>query len=193
MQQFVGVGSVSAQVGNIIGKFSPVLGIYLPLIVNAAQLVGNSTAVYLLSKLGRRTIALLGNGIVGAINLIIGLLFLFINTNTSAIIIAVTVFLIIYMLIFGLTLGPITWLYVPEVIPADIVPFATVNNWVAATIVYTMTPIVVGEFNDNPDVLFFIFTAITTLFFIMNLFLMEETRGLTREQIARKYGGEVEG
>jgi hypothetical protein len=76
------------------------------------------------------------------------------------------------MLIFGLTLGPITWLYVPEIIPANIVPFATVSNWIAATVVYTMTPIVISECGNNPSTLFFIFSGLTIFFFIMNVILM---------------------
>lgn len=112
MQQFVGVGSVSAQVGNIIGTYSHTLGLYLPLIVNSVQLVGNYSAVFLLRSMGRRTVALLGNGGVGLIDLTIAVLFLFIGEGWS-IVIGVTVALILYMLLFGLTLGPITWLYVP--------------------------------------------------------------------------------
>lgn len=112
MQQFVGVGSVSAQVGNIIGTYSHTLGLYLPLIVNSVQFVGNFSAVFLLKYVGRKTITLIGNGGLFVIDLIIGVLFIFVDDGMG-IIIAATVFLIIYMLLFGLTLGPITWLYVP--------------------------------------------------------------------------------
>lgn len=177
MQQFVGVGSVSAQVGNIIGTYSYTLGLYLPLIVNSVQLVGNYSAVFLLRTMGRRKVALLGNGGVGLIDLIIAILFLFISEGWG-VVIGVTVALILYMLMFGLTLGPITWLYVPEIIPASVVPYATMDNWIAATIVYTITPIVVDA--AGPAVLFFIFTGLTAIFFVMNLLLMVETKGLTR-------------
>lgn len=186
MQQFVGVGSVSAQVGNIIGTYNSTLGLYLPLIVNSVQLVGNFSAVFLLRSMGRKTVALLGNGGVGLIDLAISVLFIFINDG-NGIIIAVTVFLILYMLLFGLTLGPITWLYIPEIIPADMVPYATVDNWVAATIVYSMTPMVVGAYGGNPSVLFFIFTGLTFLFFVINALFMVETKGLSREETANRF------
>lgn len=180
MQQFVGVGSVSAQVGNIIGTYNKTLGLYLPLIVNSVQLIGNFSAVFLLKLLGRKTVALIGNGGIGLIDLTIAVLFIFIDDGNS-IIISVTVFLILYMLLFGLTLGPITWLYIPEIIPANMVPYATVDNWVAATIVYSMTPMVVGAFDGNPSVLFFIFTGLTFTFFVINALFMVETKGLNRE------------
>jgi hypothetical protein len=79
LQQLVGLGSVSAQVGNIIGTYSSTLGIYLPLIVNVVQLIGGYFAVYLLKSMGRRTVALLGNGSIGLVDLAISILFLFIN------------------------------------------------------------------------------------------------------------------
>jgi SP family arabinose:H+ symporter-like MFS transporter len=171
MQQFVGVGSVSAQVGNIIGTYNHTLGLYLPLLVNSVQLIGNFSAVFLLKTMGRRTVALLGNGGVGLIDLTIAVLFLFIDDG-NGVIIAATIFLILYMLLFGLTLGPIVWLYVPEIIPASMVPYATMDNWIAATIVYSMTPMVVGAFDGNPSVLFFIFTGLTFFFFVINFIFM---------------------
>lgn len=59
------------------------------------------------------------------------------------------------------------------------------DNWIAATIVYTITPIVVHS--AGPAALFFIFTGLTTICFIINFFLMVETKGLTREQIAKRF------
>jgi SP family arabinose:H+ symporter-like MFS transporter len=142
MYQLVGVGSVSAQVGNIIGTFDSTLGIYLPLIVNFVQLIGNSLAIYLLGKIGRKTVTLIGNGCLGIINLSLAILFIYIDDST-AVIVVITVLLTLYMFIFGLTLGPVVWLYVPEIIPANNVPIATMHNWIAATAVFTLTPVIV--------------------------------------------------
>lgn len=144
LQQFVGLGSISAQVGNIIGTYSESLRVYLPLIVNSVQLIVSFFAVFLLKSMGRRTVTLLGNGGLCIINLAIAILFIYIDDGDS-VIIAVSVLFVLFMIIFGLTLGPITWLYVPEIIPASMVPFATADNWAAATIVYSTIPIIVGE------------------------------------------------
>jgi hypothetical protein len=59
------------------------------------------------------------------------------------------------------------------------------GNWIAATVVYTITPIVVNA--AGPSTLFFIFTAITAIFFVINFFFMVETKGLSREEIAKRY------
>jgi hypothetical protein len=77
--QFVGLGSVSAQVGNIIGTYSSFLGIYLPLIVNTVQLIGSYFTVFLLKSMGRRTLGLFGNASIGLVDLAISVLFLFID------------------------------------------------------------------------------------------------------------------
>ena len=179
MQQFVGLGSVSAQVGNIIGTYSDSLRIYLPLIVNSVQLIVSFLAVFLLKSMGRKTVTLMGNGGLFVINLAIAILFIYIDYGES-IIIAVSVLFVLFMIIFGLTIGPITWLYVPEIIPASMVPFATADNWAAATIVYSMIPIIVGAFDGNPSILFFIFASVTLVCFVINALLMVETKGLNR-------------
>ncbi len=59
------------------------------------------------------------------------------------------------------------------------------GNWIAATIVYTITPIVVDV--AGPSTLFFIFTGITAIFFVINFLFMVETKGLSREEIAKLY------
>lgn len=68
--------------------------------------------MFLLKSMGRRTLTLLGNGGLGLIDLTIAVLFLFISEGWG-IVIGVTAALLIYMIVFGLTLGPVTWLYVP--------------------------------------------------------------------------------
>jgi len=49
----------------------------------------------------------------------------------------------VYMIVYGISLGPVVWLYVPEIIPAKIVPLATMMNWTGASICVIFTPIVI--------------------------------------------------
>lgn len=175
----MGLGGISAQAGNIIGTYSESLRVYLPLIVNSVQLIVSFFAVFLLKSMGRRTVTLLGNGGLCIINLAIAILFVYIDDRDS-VIIAVSVLFVLFMITFGLTLGPITWLYVPEIIPANMVPFATADNWAAATIVYSTIPIIIGASDGNPSILFFIFASVTFVCYMINSLLMVETKGLNR-------------
>lgn len=60
------------------------------------------------------------------------------------------------------------------------VPFATADNWASATIVYSMTPIIIGAADGNPSILFFIFAGATLVCFVINALLMVETKGLNK-------------
>lgn len=55
------------------------------------------------------------------------------------------VILIFYNIVYGVTLGPTVWLYVPEIIPAKIVPFATTLNWIGCSIAILILPVL----NEN--------------------------------------------
>lgn len=46
------------------------------------------------------------------------------------------------MITYSLTLGPTVWMYVPEIIPAKFVPFATTLNWLASSMCIIILPIV---------------------------------------------------
>lgn len=89
------------------------------------------------------------------------------------------VFLILFNIGYGATLGPIVWLYVPEIIPAKIVPFITMLNWFSASICVIFTPIAIDVNHNNADAVFFCFGGITLLFFVMNVFLLVETKNKT--------------
>ena len=59
--------------------------------------------------------------------------------------------LFIYLAAFTMTVGPITWLYVPEIIQPGIVAYATMINWLSACLVVWVYP-VARENSANKDV-----------------------------------------
>jgi hypothetical protein len=112
MQQMTGVNAIVTQVGTIITKYNKDLGDYTPLIINIVQLICTSLAIGLLRKVGRRPVINLGNLGLGICNVLIGIAFIFIST-WSASITLIFGLLIVYMIIYGISLGPTVWLYVP--------------------------------------------------------------------------------
>jgi len=79
--------------------------------------------------------------------------------------------MIFYMIIYGTSLGPTAWLYVPEIIPAKIVPFAVTFNWIACSICIIVTPIMNSAFGVDYPV-FFLFGGITLTLYIFNYFMI---------------------
>ena len=94
--------------------------------------------------------------------------------------------LTIFLMVFGFTAGPLVWLYVPEIIPAETVPFATFLNWSASTLTIVITPIITHAVG-SPYPVFFIFGGISMILFVLNYIFLVETKGLTPSQINAKF------
>jgi membrane protein implicated in regulation of membrane protease activity len=95
--------------------------------------------------------------------------------------------LILYMMVYSISLGPVTWLYVPEIMPARIVPLATMMNWFGCSLCVILTPMVIEATGGNPYVAFFSFAAISIVFGVLNAVWVVETKDCTGEQIAKKF------
>ncbi len=67
--------------------------------------------------------------------------------------------LLSFMVNFAFTLGPLVWMYVPQVAQPNIVTLATAMNWFGATLVMFLFPILKGKLlNNNPAILFYFFS-----------------------------------
>jgi MFS transporter, SP family, arabinose:H+ symporter len=177
MMQITGINAVVTQANNIVADIIPDLAEYVPLIINSVQLLATIVTVALLAGLGRKPLILLGNLSLAFIDIALGVLFLFKDWAPGGYIILTL--LILYMAVYGLSLGPIIWLYVPEILPSKSVPLATMMNWLSSSICVILTPIVTEANGNNPFPVFFFFGGITLLLFIANCFLVVETKGLS--------------
>jgi membrane protein YdbS with pleckstrin-like domain len=77
-------------------------------------LLSTLCSVFVLGYFGRRPLILLGNFSLGLVDIVIAVMFLILATInwTPAVYIALG-FIMIFMIIYGLTIGPAVWLYVP--------------------------------------------------------------------------------
>ena len=119
-----------------------------------------------MANFGRKPLTLFGNIVLGVVDMLLGLLFIFYDWSTSGYIILVL--LVIYIIVFGVSLGPVVWLYVPEIIPSKIVPIATVMNFLGASIATIFTPMIMEANNNNAFPAFFGFGCITLVLFVIN-------------------------
>lgn len=84
-------------------------------------------------------------------------------------------FFVIYISAFVTTLGPITWLYISEIVQPPTVPYTTMVNWIFSCLIITLFPMLKE------------YTIYLLLFFALNLLLnqimcyyfMIETKGKT--------------
>lgn len=139
---------------------------------------------YLLSRLGRRTILLYGTLFEGVACALISIGFFIKDSNSGASEVMILIGLFFYMAVFGLSLGPVVWLYIPEIVQPKIVPYSTASNWISASLVIILFPIITDNILDkNPGILFVFFTVWCTGSVVFNYFFVLETKDKTERMI----------
>jgi hypothetical protein len=46
------------------------------------------------------------------------------------------------MAIYGLSLGPVSWLYIADIVQPKMIPYSTAGNWIPASIIIILFPII---------------------------------------------------
>jgi MFS transporter, SP family, sugar:H+ symporter len=188
LQQLSGIDFVSAYSVQLSTEIaSGEASLVLPSIINFSQIIPLIIASILLRHFGRKPILLLGVVAGFIANLIIGIGFFIRNSS-----IAGTIFLycgiFLYMIAFGLSLGPVIFLYIPEVISPRQVSYTITVMWIAATIAVTLFPILTNDvLNGNPGVLFFFSAGVCFLSIFPIYFWLVETKDKTEKQIIDDY------
>lgn len=86
--------------------------------------------------------------------------------------------------VFGLSLGPVVWLYIPEIVQPNIIPYSTAANWISASLVISLFPILSEKLlGGNPGFLFIFFTVWCFGCFIFNIFFVVETKDKSEQTI----------
>ena len=181
MMQLAGIGGVLTQANVIIDSVLPSISKYTGLIITCVQFFCNIMTMPILAKFGRKQIILIGNLLLAIIDIALAIFFVFSDWKPTGII--CTVLLILFVSVFGLTMAPIR-LYVPEILPAKKVPWATMMNWLGASITTLFTPMMIDSNHGNPYPAFFMFGGTIAVCYVYNLLVMVDTKGRTTKQIA---------
>ena len=84
--------------------------------------------------------------------------------------------LLFLLLAIGLTLGPFFWVYIPEIVPPEVIPFSTCAYWLSSAIIFGLTRVLIG----HVYFLFFFFSWSFLSLWINKKFVLE-TKGKTQE------------
>ena len=112
LQQFVGINAVIVYGSEIVSKVFPSLANLIPVFLNLEQIVGGLLSSYLLTKFGRKTLLQLGTVLAAFCLLIIALGFFIQDSSQNVANALIVIGLVIFMANFGLSLGPLVWLYI---------------------------------------------------------------------------------
>lgn len=188
IQQFSGVNAVALYGGVIAGQELPDMADILPSLLNLTQIFSTLLASYLLSYFGRRFILLWGTLVLGLISTLITIGFFIKDSSSRDGAILEIVGLFLFLVIYGVSLGPVVGLYLPEIVQPTVIPYAIFLNWLASFIVSCFFPILVEVLPDqNPYPLFLFFSVCLALAFIFNAFYVVESKNRTEKEIWKRY------
>ena len=161
-QQMVGMGAIISYSGEIAGEMMPFIEKIFPVLINIVAIMGCFIAIPVIQRIGRKKTLTYGSLSLsislGILSLSLGKFnFTNIETNSTLHSIWIMFVFIFIRLIFSISLGPLVWMYVPEIVQPNIVPYPTMLNWMTVAGVNLLFPILTALAGGNPAWVFFIF------------------------------------
>jgi SP family galactose:H+ symporter-like MFS transporter len=184
-QQFIGVNTVIYYAPTIFqeaGFASANSAILATSVVGVVNVIATVIAIFLLDKLGRRTLLLIGSAAMVVALIMLGAIFAFGVSNVGML---TLIALVIYIFAFAISMGPVFWLMSAEIFPtrvravgASVCSFA---NWTANFVVSLTFLSLVSAFGQS--LTFWLYAVLGILAFVFCLKLVPETKGRSLEQI----------
>lgn len=155
--------------------------LFAQVIIGAVNVIFTVVALFLSDKWGRKPLLITGlSGIISSL-MVVGTCFYFNYTNGPLLL----VMLLLFIACFALSLGPITWILINEIFPADVrvksVTICTLFVWVAVWLVGQFFPWLLE--NVGAAGVFWIFAGFSALNLLIILKVLVETKGKTLEEI----------
>lgn len=184
IQQFAGCNAVLFYSDKIfkgdgdpdnIDPFDDKMAKVFTILIGCILIFASWLAGKIIDKFGRKSMLLLGE-ILCITTLILLTIFGFLKlTEPSKYII------LIYIFSYGASLGPIVWLYLPEILPEKGVSVAAIANWVGCGILGFIFPILRKAIEIQGTFLIFLGCCVLAMIY-MSIFV-KETKGKTTEEI----------
>ena len=164
--------------------------------LGVTNLIFTFVGLYLIDRLGRKTLLLIGS--VGYIASLGACAWAFQSGNTSF----VPACLFAFIAAHAVGQGAVIWVFISEIFPTSAralgQSFGSATHWVFAALLTTVFPIIAGsEEEDLPALasqaqIFSFFCGMMVLQLIWVLTMVPETRGVPLEEVSRKLGVRLE-
>lgn len=160
--------------------------------IGGTNLVFTFVGLYLIDRLGRRTLL-----IIGSIGYIISLLLVAWSFSSQASPSFLMTFLLLFIASHAIGQGAVIWVFLSEIFPNKIramgQSFGASVHWVFAGIITLITPVFLDEkhgiFKENPWPIFAFFAFMMVLQLIWVLMKVPETKGISLEDLEKKMMG----
>lgn len=152
--------------------------------IGATNLVFTFAGLYLIDRLGRKTLLHIGSyGYIISLSLV-GIAFLQ-NWEGGF----VPLFLFMFIAAHAIGQGAIIWVFISEIFPdhlrAQGQAFGSSVHWVLAALITLFMPAALSAF-ENPGLVFLFFAFMMVLQLIFVLFMMPETKGIPLEKLSKQ-------
>ncbi|KAI5361175.1 Putative major facilitator, sugar transporter, major facilitator superfamily [Septoria linicola] len=193
-QQFVGINALIYYSPTLFKSFGLDFSMQLIMsgVLNIMQLVGVTSSLWTMDKLGRRPLLLIGSALMFISHLVISVLVGLYSDDWPSYRAqgwACVAMLLFYMIAFGASWGPVPWAMPSEVFPSSLrakgVALSTCSNWLNNFIIGLITPPLVQHTGYGAYVFFAVFCALS---FVWTFFFVPETKGKTLEQMDGVFG-----
>ncbi|MCB0646630.1 MAG: sugar porter family MFS transporter [Saprospiraceae bacterium] len=154
--------------------------------IGAVNLVFTLLGMYLIDRLGRKTLLLWGS-----IGYIISLAMVAYGFCVGVSPVFLLFFICMFIASHALGQGAVIWVFISEIFPNNVrasgQSFGSSTHWIFAALITLITPLFLdaenGIFKDNPWPIFAFFAGAMFLQLLFVLFLMPETKGKTLEEL----------
>ncbi len=192
IQQITGINTVIYYDVNIFeraGFVDASDAIWAAVVVTTMNVLATFIAIRYIDRVGRRRLLIVGmtGMIVGLVAL--GLTFALPSGEEAASALSL-VALVVYVVCFAFSLGPVVWVLIAEIYPTAVrgpaMSVATMANWSANLLVALTFLTLLDELGEAET--FWLYAGITALALVFVVLRVPETRGKTLEEIASTLG-----
>lgn len=159
--------------------------LFQTVLTGVVNLIFTIVAFWLIDRLGRKLLLLIGSAVMGVCMVVVGALFYTDHLDNYWVLAAVFV----YIAAFACTWGAVLWVYVAEIfsnkIRGSATSFAIFGNWTANAIVSWTFPVMLAQM--GAPLTFFIYGVINFLMIAFVAKYVFETKGVALEQVEQMY------
>ncbi|KAF2273873.1 glucose transporter-like protein [Westerdykella ornata] len=167
----------------------------IQVITNSVNVASTFPGLYMVEKLGRRNLLLLGAVGMCVCQYVVAITGTVAGTTNLPAQQAAIAFVCIYIFFFASSWGPVAWVVTGELFPLKVrgkcLSMTTASNWLLNWAIAYSTPYLVDEEHANlQSKVFFVWGSCCFVCIAFTYFLIYETKGLTLEQVDELYGVE---
>lgn len=155
-------------------------------IIGLVNLVFTIISLWLIDRVGRKVLLLIGAAVMAISLFIVG--FEFNSASPSSMLILT--FILVFVAAFAISFGPVVWLVISEIFPTRIrgraTAIASVALWAADYLVSQSFPVLLS--GVGPAKTFWMFGVMSILAFVFTISVVPETKGRSLEEIERGWG-----